>query len=581
MPRTQTSLTRTLKFFAAGTLISIASPVSASDQVNLKKLIFNTQNAYNQVVEVYSTDKKKWNTIKAGSVNFGAYLNVKTQKHGIKGGWLHELHMVLGQCASTSCYGKPVLLSKGFYRQKSYVTQNTINVSTNAFPVSTYGIATTPFGDQIIAQCNTKLSAIGPTTAHEFNYFLKATLVVDTKKKKKSNKHSEPLHGNAPWFTQLPTNVGIDHAKTASFRIKVKCIPSEGETAEDVPDDPNYGSKGPKVFLSTFSHAVTKPTQFKICKKGRVLARIETTKAGPVKFRLWTKVGNQTAKSQFIEAWSSKKGGIYKAEYKKWLSVDKTTHVQAMVEDLTNPISQSTGWKDITLKCKNSGGNDQLADQPKPGDDAPVFSTLKVKGEIAVLDKTKSLKPRHATVMFKLKSNKPGALTYRIRCTGGRGWKSTVHPSKVAPGKYQIVSAHQFKISKTEKVNCRLRNLTGKRKRILDKDGHFFKVAGKPNFDGPGDLSKKPTPTHKKPKRIFGNKLKVKKIACIGGKTVGKKCFCPARTMKKKIRPNTYQCVKQVAKPKRLKLFKGQKEKRAKTNDATTRSHLFRKQKRS
>lgn len=581
MTRTHTSLTKALPIFAACAIIFAVNPAAAGDHVNLKKFTFNTQNVYNQVVEVYSTDKKKWNAIKPGSVNFGAYLNVKTQKHGINGGWLDNLHMVLGQCASSSCYGKPVLLSKGFYRKKSYVTQNTINVSTKAFPVSTNGIATTPFGDQIVAQCNTKLSALGPTTAHEFNYFLKTTLVVDTKRKRDATTSSEPLHGNAPWFTQLPTSVGVDHSKTASFLVKVKCIPVELETAEDVPDDPNYGSKGPKVFISTFSHAVTKPTQFKTCKKGRILARIETTKPGPTKFNLWTKIGNQPAQRQFVAAWSSKKGGIYKAEYKKWISVDKTTHVQAMVEDLTNPISQSTGWKDITLKCQNSGGNDGLADLPNPNDDVPVFTKLKVKGEISVLDKQKSLKPRPGTVLFKLKANKPGALTYRIRCTGGRGWKGTLQPSKVGPGKYQVVSAHQFKVSKTEKVNCRLRNLTGKRKRILDKDGRFFKVAGKPNFEGAGDLSKKPTPTHKKPKRVFGTKLKAKKIACIGGKKVGRQCFCPARTVRKKVKPNTYHCVKQVAKPKRPKLFKGLREKKAKNKKATIRNHRLRKLKRS
>ena len=42
----------------------------------------------------------------------------------------------------------------------------------------------------------------------------------------------------------------------------------------------------------------------------------------------------------------------------------KTTIVQSMAEDLTNPIGQSTGWKDITLHCTGVGGGG-LADAPR------------------------------------------------------------------------------------------------------------------------------------------------------------------------------------------------------------------------
>ena len=38
------------------------------------------------------------------------------------------------------------------------------------------------------------------------------------------------------------------------------------------------------------------------------------------------------------------------------LTVDQTTKVQAMAEDLTNPIGQSTGWKEVTLDCTGAGG---------------------------------------------------------------------------------------------------------------------------------------------------------------------------------------------------------------------------------
>jgi len=85
--------------------------------------------------------------------------------------------------------------------------------------------------------------------------------------------------------------------------------------------------------------------------------RIETTKAGPVKFKLWTKVGNEPAQSQFVEAWSSFAGpGKHEASFIKPLPVTKTTNVQAMVEEMNNPIGLSTGWKSITVDCTGAGG---------------------------------------------------------------------------------------------------------------------------------------------------------------------------------------------------------------------------------
>jgi hypothetical protein len=85
--------------------------------------------------------------------------------------------------------------------------------------------------------------------------------------------------------------------------------------------------------------------------------RLETSKAGGVKFRLWTKVGNQPMQNQFVESWSKFVGpGKYEATFSKKFTVDKTTPIQAMAEDLTNPIGQSTGWKEVKLDCTGAGG---------------------------------------------------------------------------------------------------------------------------------------------------------------------------------------------------------------------------------
>lgn len=566
MKTSRTKILKALPLLAAGAALSIAGPAHAEKAAKIKKLTFHTQNIYKQSVDVISTNNWNYNAIKPGSFKFSAIAEIDTKTHVFAHGWIRAMGIALGSCSGAGCHQQPVLWSHAPKKRKDYKLHKAINIHTSEMTITDDGFSVLPYDQQMIKACNAKLSETGSTGPHSTQILMKATFVADTYIALSPNFSGGTGGGQAD---ALPSE--IDHSITTTFPVKVNCVKFNKEVAEDVPDDPNYGSKGPKVFLSTFSHAETKPTPFKICKKGRVLARIETTKAGPVKFRLWTKVGNQPAQSQFIEAWSSKKGSGYKAEYKKWISVNKTTHVQAMVEDLTNKISTSSGWKDITLRCRNSGGNDGLADLPNPGNDGPPATKLKVSGEVAVLDTQKSLKPRPGTVMFKLKSNKPGALSYRIRCTGGRSWNGSLQPSKLGPGKYQVVSTKQFQVTKTEKVNCRIRNLTGKRKRVLDKASRMFKVAGRPNFKGPGGLTNRPTPTHDKPKRVIGGKLKAKKIACIGGKKAGNKCFCPARTVKKKIRANTYRCIKQVAKPNLRPLPKRKVIKRKTTNRAANR----------
>jgi hypothetical protein len=85
--------------------------------------------------------------------------------------------------------------------------------------------------------------------------------------------------------------------------------------------------------------------------------RIGTSKPGGVKFKLWTKVGSEPMQSQFVEAWSSfVSAGKYEAVFTKPISVSKSTSVQAMAEDKTNPIGQSTGWKQVSLDCTGAGG---------------------------------------------------------------------------------------------------------------------------------------------------------------------------------------------------------------------------------
>ena len=558
-----------LTALTAGTLMTTAGPAHAEKPARLKAMSFTAQSMPQQQFHVISTDKKKWNKIKSGQAWFNGHMMID-----VKGlATVKDMGIVLGSCGGASCKGKPLLWYHGVPTRK-FETQKAIKVSTGQVPVSSGGgVASLPFGDQMIARCNEHLSASGPTQAYSFNYLMQATFIADTTKR--NELRNKGGLGGLPGEIPAKWNHEVDEARSATFMVKVNCDPSEPEAAEDVPDDPDFGAKGVQLFLSTFVGQTSQPNPGTVCKKARVLARIKTTKPGPVKFRLWTKIGNQPSQSEFIQAWSSQSGSEFKAEVIKWISVSKTTNVQAMVEDLTNPIGQSTGWKDITLHCTGAGGGG-LTDAPNPNDDGPLVSPLKVTGELTLADKAGAPKnkPRLGQAVFKIWATKPGSTSYKLTCSGGRKWEGTLPTFKVADKKYQAVGAANFQIAKTEQIGCALRSTSKSGDPVIALATKLFKlVKVNPNVGGAGGLTTKPTlgkpklpkfkvaPKPKLPKFKVAPKSKLPKIkvaplpkvVCIGGKIASNKCFCSAKTKRVKVGANAYRCIINVVKPKRMK----------------------------
>jgi hypothetical protein len=150
---------------------------------------------------------------------------------------------------------------------------------------------------------------------------------------------------------------GDGHLSKGSVAVKVKCEGKHGVADDVVAKEPNFGVKGIHLRFMTTAGYPTKPNAATKCQLTEAKVRLETSKAGGVKFRLWTKVGNQPMQNQFVEASSKFVGpGKFEATFSKTFTVDKTTTVQAMAEDLTNPIGQSTGWKEVKLDCTGAGG---------------------------------------------------------------------------------------------------------------------------------------------------------------------------------------------------------------------------------
>ncbi len=154
-----------------------------------------------------------------------------------------------------------------------------------------------------------------------------------------------------------PSGLGEPHLATGDVGMYVKCEGTHGRADDVVAKEPNFRVKGIHLRFMTTAGYPTKPNPATKCQVSQAKVRLETSKAGDVKFRLWTKVGNEPMQNQFVHAMSKFVGpGKFEATFTKTFKVDKTTTVQAMAEDLTNPIGQSTGWKDVQIDCTGAGG---------------------------------------------------------------------------------------------------------------------------------------------------------------------------------------------------------------------------------
>ncbi|MBR0959465.1 hypothetical protein [Bradyrhizobium japonicum] len=165
----------------------------------------------------------------------------------------------------------------------------------------------------------------------------------------------------------LPSGgLGPTDKHTANVVVPVECEGKHGKADDVAAKEPNFSVKDIHLRFMTSAGHVTSPNAGAKCQMTHARVRVGTSKAGGVKFKLWTKVGNEPMQSQFVEAWSSfVSPGKYEAVFTKKISVSKTTSVQAMAEDKTNPIGQSTGWKQVSLDCTGAGGGG-FASTPNP-----------------------------------------------------------------------------------------------------------------------------------------------------------------------------------------------------------------------
>lgn len=156
-------------------------------------------------------------------------------------------------------------------------------------------------------------------------------------------------------FVQAPGLVDEGNAT-----VPVECVGAQRRPAQAggmVSQMPDFKVKDISLRFMTSAVYTQQPNPGTRCKMTRLSVRVPTTKAGPVKFKLWTKVGNEPMKSETIDAWSSFKGpGKFEATFTRPYQVEKTTVIQAKAEEMVNPIGLSTAWKDVTVNCTGAGG---------------------------------------------------------------------------------------------------------------------------------------------------------------------------------------------------------------------------------
>ena len=433
---------------------ALTATPAAAEKANLKSISFNAESV-NTTLEVTSSDGQKWDTIKAGNVQFWGHMKVDTKWPG----YVVEVAVVLGHCANSSCAYYPLIWSDGV-GARDYNHQTNFSFSTSKIPVSSAtGIAVVPYGDHIISKCNQHLAADGPTKSHSFTQQFDATMVVDTDKAVLNS--NMLVEANADW-PAFPHE--FDHMRSDTFEVQVVCKPVIKPATNDVAFDHGaFDVKDVKLFLTTYQSNQPGSNPGTVCPALKVTSRAQANQAGPVSMRIWRQKNGGPITSEFQQVWASfdaVKNGYF-ATHETWENVGTTSHFQFKTEivDNASPFAPFDGWKDIMVHCTNPGGGG-LAPNPANNPDLPK-PQAKWQGEVIVADSAGHDKscPRKGQVFFEVTRPEPADFDYRISCSNGAFFTGTATGYNQGSGIYEAYGAHDLSINKTRTIQCTLQEL--------------------------------------------------------------------------------------------------------------------------
>ncbi len=482
------SAASTLALIAGAAALSIGSIGAQAADAKIKSISYDTESA-GMTLHVGSNDGKTWNVFKSGNLHFNAKIKIDTKWPG----YIEYVGIVLGHCGGAQCKAMPKVWAASI-AQRDMNRNVSLYFPSSLIPIgSPTGIPVIPDASEIFGKCNQHLTADGPTKTHTFNHALWTTLAVQTDKSvSKSGIIVEATTG-------IPFPTDVDVVRSDQVTMKVVCDPVVKPASNDLAAaEPDFKVKDIAIRLLTTATKPASPNPGTKCQVSTARVRVATSKAGPVKFKLWSKIGDQPIQSQFVEAWSSFTGpGKYEAVFNKTINVEKTSQIQVMAEDLTNPIGQSTGWKLGRVDCTGAGGGGlTVGPGPSAGDDLP---SLKVTGYLGLGEKPAPgvNKPRDASVVFRLWANKAGPTSYKLTCTGGHEWSGSVATTKVGPGKYLGYGIKSVPIDKTTQLACAVRSTSMAGNPVVAlATKRYLVVARTPGTEGPNTLTGPSRPTH-------------------------------------------------------------------------------------
>ena len=500
-------------------------------KAKIKEYVYDVESAENAFLHVTSSDGTKWDNLKSGMLPFSAHMKIDTKWPGS----IYRIGVVLGNCSGNSCMSFPAIWASTVGK-RDYDNHRIFSVHTSLIENATPGVALV--GQNIIDTCNQHLTPDGATKKHEFQSSLPTTFVADTVKRDLGKVIAEADSG-PPY--EVPGE--IDHAKSGSFTFKVVCDPYIPSTTAGglQMEEGDFKVTGIDLFLSTYSDATTQPNPATTCKKGRILVRVTTSKAGAAKFKLWTKVGNAAMTSQVFTEWASFDGNSkYVAEHTEWISVSEPTQVQAMAEDMINSVGQQTQWKDIMLPCTGPGGG-------KGGGltvdhDEPVLPGLKLTGDFSYVDVGAPKCSRTGKALISFTSNRSDNIHYSLDCTNGQHLSGTVKPVQVPQKGYVAAATQSFQIDDTTVYSCALKTVQPGPAKLHKWKSHTFKCVKTGGATGSGDLAPDARPEQKNPEKpVIATEPP---IGCADGTVKNGTCVCPRGHERTVIGKNAWRCVK-------------------------------------
>ncbi len=350
-------------------------------------------------------------------------------------GFLRGAAIYLGGCGALCVdgFGFKRLFADVYIPSKLDVDQDvSFDVSADDFP---QGLSQNVQASKIFGACAAKMRGSIIKTDKTFTHLVDVTLGLGFVKA-----DGYEFNGSA--------EVVVDHDWWANYTVPVQvtCKALDGpKLPSDVAfDHGEFKVKDIKLFLSTYSNAVTKPNPATTCKKGQIKVRLTASKAGNAKFNLWTKIGNGAMTSKVIDAWAFHDGnGGFEAEHVEWVSVNKTTFMQAKAEEMVSAFGKSTPWKDITLQCKSGGF-------------ATDTSDYKATASLLISDTGGNRCPRPGQVGFTFKANYSFPIKYRLTCNNGIDQTGSLQPTK-SGADWKAQNLVLFQTKKTQFMGCALK----------------------------------------------------------------------------------------------------------------------------